>query len=358
MQASRQKGMDQTRIISTQNGEQHLDMIQLKELEKSYRDWAVASPRLDVRLSRKRILLIFLLIRHTGAKLNEILSLDPFQDMDFSQNLVVLRSKQTKAKVISRKVPIPQSLSHEIQSILSDPVFAEFIKTTKFAADPGFVRRKFYERSESCGFDKKLGAPELIRKARAVELLQGNMPLPAVQNLLGHSTPNLTKSMVSFSEKEMRRLTQLFMEQESERKTSARNSFFGKVENLEQGDILARIEITTIDGFSVTATITNSSLVQLGLKKGNLVTAEVKATWVILQKKENETLWCTAENQFEGRVTHVNEGEVNTEFVVRISDVTELCSVVTTESFRQVGLKKGDRVWTLFNSFTVVLHAG
>lgn len=357
MQASRQKGMDQTRIISEMDEEQCLDTIQLKTLEDSYRDWIETSPRADVSQSRKRILLIFLLIRYTGAKLNEILSLDPFQDIDFGKNLVALRSKQTKNVEMSRKIPIPAHLSQEIQSTLSDPAFEESINT-KFAVDPGFVRRKFYERANACDFDKKLGAPELIRKARAVELLHGNMPLPAVQNLLGHSTPNLTKSMVSFSEKEMRRLAQLFMEQESDRKTSARNSFLGKLAAIDQGDIMARVEMASIDGLFVTATITNDSLNQLGLKKGRLLTAEVKAPWVILQKIENGMLSCTAENQFKGVVTHVNQGEINTEYAVRISDVTELCSIVTTESFRRVGLKKGDRVWTMFNSFSVVLHAG
>jgi molybdate transport system regulatory protein len=66
--------------------------------------------------------------------------------------------------------------------------------------DPGFVRRKFYERAEACGIAKQLGAPEILRKSRAVELMQKNMPLPAVQMLLGHSTPNLTSSYLSYSE--------------------------------------------------------------------------------------------------------------------------------------------------------------
>jgi molybdate transport system regulatory protein len=52
-----------------------LDPVQLAELERTFRDWATASPRRDVRMSRQRILLIFLLIRHTGAKLNEILDI-------------------------------------------------------------------------------------------------------------------------------------------------------------------------------------------------------------------------------------------------------------------------------------------
>ena len=357
MQPPRQKGMDQTRIISESNKEQCLDTIRLNTLEQSYRDWVQTSYRSDVRLSRKRILLIFLLIRHTGAKLKEILSINPFDDIDFSKHQVLLRGRQIRRGIISRIVPIPPSLSHEIESILSDSTFAASIKS-KFTVDPGFVRRKFYERAESCGFDKKMGAPEMVRKARAVELLRGNMPLPAVQSLLGHSTPNLTKSMASFSEKEIRRLTQLFVEQESNRNTSARNSFFGKINAIEKGDILIRIEMVTIDGFSLSTTITKNSLIQLGLQKGRLITAEIKAPWIILQKMGNEMLSCTAENQFKGVVARVNKGRVNTECIVRISEVTELCSVVTTGSFRQSSLKKGDSVRALFNSFAVVLHSG
>ena len=45
--------------------------------------------RSDARLSRQRILLIFLLIRYTGAKLNQVLALDPFQDLDHQRQLVV-----------------------------------------------------------------------------------------------------------------------------------------------------------------------------------------------------------------------------------------------------------------------------
>jgi molybdate transport system regulatory protein len=50
-----------------------LDSLQLEHLEREFRTWAEGSKRADVALSRKRILLIFLLIRHTGAKLHEVL---------------------------------------------------------------------------------------------------------------------------------------------------------------------------------------------------------------------------------------------------------------------------------------------
>jgi molybdate transport system regulatory protein len=59
---------------------------------------------------------------------------------------------------------------------------------------------------------------------------------------------------------------------------------------------------------------------------------------------------------FKGIIKGVNKGKINTEIVVRISGGTELCSIIATESGRRLDLKKGDKVWVLFNCFSVVLH--
>ena len=42
-------------------------------------------------MSRQRILLIFLLIRYTGARLNEVLALHPYRDIDLQRHAVVFR---------------------------------------------------------------------------------------------------------------------------------------------------------------------------------------------------------------------------------------------------------------------------
>lgn len=221
--------------------------------------------------------------------------------------------------------------------------------------DPGFVRRKFYERAETCGIAKQLGAPENLRKSRAVELMQNNMPLPAVQKLLGHSTPNLTSSYVSFSENDIQEVMRLFIERESSRKTSARNSFFGKIQALHRGDIQTKVTLTTIGGYSVTTMITNDSVEQLALKEGRLITAEVKAPWVILYTGKEEPK-CSAENRFKGSIEGIKGGEINTEYVLRIPDGTTLCSIVSTESARNLSVDLNDQVWAVFNCFAVVIH--
>jgi len=233
-----------------------------------------------------------------------------------------------------REVQIPETLSLEIKAALDDPGFKKSLGNL-FRVDPAHVRRKFYDRASACGFPQELGAPDAIRKSRAVELMQSNMPLPVVQRILGHSTPNRIASYVVFSDDDIRQVERFFIEKESSRKSSARNSFFGKIKAIQRGDIQTKVELTTIGGHSVTTVITNDSMERLGLKVGNLITAEVKAPWVILQKTDEEPE-CTAENRFNGVIVRINKGEVNTEYVVRISDGTELCSVVTTEASRRL----------------------
>jgi len=173
--------------------------------------------------------------------------------------------------------------------------------------------------------------------------------------MLGHSTPNLTASYVAFSDEELQQASRFFIEKESLRKTSARNIFFGKIRTIQPGDIQSKIVMITIAGTAVTAVITNDSLARLDLGIGSLITAEVKAPWVILQKEKDEPD-CTAENRFHGTISRMTSGEIMTEYVVRLADGTEMCSVVTRESAKRLGLRKGEPIWVVFNCFSVVLH--
>ena len=214
-------------------GSEALDSLQLNQLEHSFRKWfEEATSRKDIRISGQRIYIIFLLIRYTGAKLNEVLKLKPFEDIDTCHHCILFRMHEHAGEDGSREVQILETVSRVLQSLLAEPHFQD--PTWKlFNVDPGFVRRKFYERSRSSGFSSRLGRSEMISKARAVELLHNNMPLPAVQRILGHSTPNLTSAYVSFFDEELRRATKFHIDREFARKTSAYNSFFGKISAIQ-----------------------------------------------------------------------------------------------------------------------------
>jgi len=344
----------QTNITLTTNETNCLNTLQLNQLEQSYREWVKSSQRSDISLSRKRILLIFLLIRYTGARLNEVLALNPYEDIDCNRHVICFGKSGDGKSLKKREIQLPESVFNELWSALNDSVFKEFLKQM-FRVDPGHVRRKFYDRAASCGFPPAQGAPDVIRKARGVELIQGNVPLPVVQQILGHSTPNLAASYVKFSDEDMRQLANYFIEKESRKKTSARNMFFGKICAIRKGDIQSSVEVLTIGEYIITTVITNDSLDRLCLKPGLLVTAEVKAPWVMLQNTVNEPK-SSAENRLRGTVINIREGEITTEYVIRISDGTWLCAVTTRETRKRLGIKENDTVWAIFNSFAVILH--
>jgi molybdate transport system regulatory protein len=342
------------RIVAGSEGSRCLDTVQLSRLEQSFRDWVQDSARWDVRLSRRRILLIFLLIRYTGARLNEVLALEPSRDMELDRQMVVFGRTEAGPHRPAREVQLPETLAQEIRQAIDDEAFHE-APANLFQVDPGHVRRKFYERAQASGLPKELGGPDALRRSRAVELMQQNMPLPVVQRILGHSTPNLTAAFVSFSENDMQQVARFFLEKESGRKTSARNSFFGKITSIKKGDVQAKVEMVTLGGDRITTVITNDSLGRLGLTPGKLITAEVKAPWVVLQKGAG-TPECSAENRFRGIITRIISGRVTTEYVVQIPDGAELCSLVSSDVAHQLDLHLNDPVYALFNCFAVVLH--
>ena len=116
-----------------------------------------------------------------------------------------------------REVQISSDLITEIKEILADRAFAMNVGSL-LMVDEGHVRRKFYERAVACGFARDLVSPNAIRRARAVELMHSNVPLPVVQRILGQSTPNLTASFVAFSDEDIHQVAKHFIERESRAK--------------------------------------------------------------------------------------------------------------------------------------------
>jgi len=329
-----------------------LDSVQLAQLEQSFRDWAARPDRPDLVTSRKRILLIFLLIRYTGAKLNEVLSMRPATDIDAGAKTIAFGG-HVGSKAEPRQV-------HVSEALLAD--FSSISRTLEvndagciFAIDPAFVRRKFYERAHACGFSKKQGGPEMLRKARTLELLQDSLPLPAIQQVLGLSTLDLTSSHVIFSESELEQAVRWFVERESRRTTSARNSFFGKITALKKDAVQTLLELSVTDGKTIKAIVTNDSAKKMGLKVGRMVTAEIKATWLIIERPDRPG-YSSLENEREGEITRITRGKVNTECVVQVRQGMELCAVISTWGFEQLSLDLGDQARIVFSCNSVILH--
>jgi molybdate transport system regulatory protein len=346
---------DHARILTGPGSGRCLDSIQLNRLEQAFRGWAASPRRPDLRSSRQRVFLIFLLIRYTGARLNEVLDLDPKKDFDPDKHTVQFRKGAGPGDRAGRKVQIPEGVAAEMKGFMGS-LSPRSAGGRLLKLDPAHARRKFYEQVEAIGMPRRMGAPEVIRRSRAVELMQGSVPLPVVQMILGHSTPNIAASYVKFSEEEMRRAEAFFVDRENRRKTSARNAFFGKIDTLRKGDVQAWVEISTPGGYRISAVITHDSVKRLGLKPGALVAAEVKAPWVTIHRSADFPE-CSADNVLCGTIERIVRGKVTSEIVARIADGTAICSIVTEQSMQKLDLRPADRVWVGFSAFSVVLHA-
>jgi molybdopterin-binding protein len=64
---------------------------------------------------------------------------------------------------------------------------------------------------------------------------------------------------------------------------SARNKLRGKIEEIQLGDVMAHVVIRVGDNL-IESVVTRRSADELGLKKGDTVSAIVKATEVMIQK--------------------------------------------------------------------------
>ncbi len=348
-QFSRCSHKNNGRIVAENTQEQALSTEQLHALEQSFRHWLASSKRENVRLSRLTATLIFLIIRYTGAKLSEVLKLNPEVAIDFAQNTICFQNKNEGEE--GRTVPIPEQICAELAEGIA------FLKGQRnhapiFHLDAGFVRRKFYECAEACHLPKELSGPEAIRRARALELMQSDIPLPVVQNMLGHATINLTTAHVAFSPEEMHAVAKRFVQKELNHKTSARNCFMGKVVAIASGAIQSLVTLQSREDISLKAMITNDSVQRLALAINTKVCAEVKAPFVMLYGGEQRPL-CSAENILSGTLTQVKQGDFMAEYILHLSDTTEICSL-STNILTNVPL--GTSLWAVFSASSVVLR--
>ena len=322
------------RIFSVPDDVKFLDTLELTRLADAFTAWTERASRPDVAVSRNRVRLIYLMLRHTGARLGEVLALNDREDIDL-ENLSVMLGGNDGGE--GREVQIPSELGEALGAVFAEPAYTS-MRGSLFHLDQGHVRRKFYERAEECGFTKELVNPSTIRRSRAVELLRDDVPLPVVQRILGHSTADLTAAFLHLPEDQRRKVERQVLSRET-RRTSARNAFFGRVAQVQKGDIQSVVVVESLGGHAVSSIITNESLKNLGVTEGSFVTAEIKAPWVVLEACE-EMPRATASNRFLGEVELVRAGELTSEVIVALSDGTRLCALITTKSTKELNLSE------------------
>lgn len=329
-------------------GVKHLTSEQLNELTATFLAWFGAATTPVQRRSRGRLWVAFLMMRHGALRLGEVLALDDAADLDPVRQQVIVRGHG------GREIQLPGPVMREVQRVLDDPMMFG-LRGRVFRMDQGYVRRKFYERAAECSIPKEYLNPRVIRHSRAVELLRGGVPLKIVQGILGHQSMNQTANYLRFSDDDVRRIVHHYLNKEIRMKTSARNAFTGRVTSVVRDGLLVEVELTTNSGLKVVSVITEESAQNLGVSTGKVVTATVKAPWVILAREENR-LKTSARNRYAGKVARVNLSEIAAEVVVDLPEGTTVCALLTVESVKALDLAPGTDILVMFKAFSVILN--
>ncbi|MHC1743573.1 MAG: tyrosine-type recombinase/integrase [Syntrophobacteraceae bacterium] len=175
-----------------------LDPAQIERLTEAFHFWRDAAPTPYIRRVRGRYRLAFLFLRHTGARIGEVLSINDLTDIDYGDahvHIAVL-DEETDRQVL-RSIPVPVELAREVLRYIDE---FPMMRGRVFALDQGNFRREFYRRAEEAHIPRELSHPHILRHTRAIELLEAGVPLSMVRDLLGHALSSTTALYVRRTE--------------------------------------------------------------------------------------------------------------------------------------------------------------
>ncbi|WP_319466309.1 TOBE domain-containing protein [uncultured Pseudodesulfovibrio sp.] len=335
-------------VFSVSDEVNYLEPSQLAGFEKSFLQWKNAASRADSVRARGRMWLLFLLLRHSGARLGEVLALDDSCAFE-SEGSVVCFGRADRV----RRVPLPDDLFSEITEALESPMGCG-LRGQFFHVDPGYFRRICYARGRECGLPKALACPRALRNTRAVELLRGGVPITVVKEILGQSSLNLTAGFQQFSQGEAASIVRT-AQQAMCKQTSARNAFVGTVIDVERDSIMSQVVMETRTGVRISAVITTESQRNLKIVPGSPVIATIKAPLVNVLSCDGLPAG-SARNRLRATVLRATHSPVLSEVIGRLDDGTEVCALISAESTKNLALESGDEVEFWFKALSVVLN--
>jgi len=134
-------------------------------------------------------------------------------------------------------------------------------------------------------------------------------------------------------------------------KISARNIFDGKIVEIKKGVTTDHVLID-VKGQIVTASITDESVNDLGLKVGAAVKAVIKSSDVLVAIGQD--LKISARNIFDGKIVDIKKGVTTSHVVIDVKGQTVTASI-TEESVASLGLKVGEAVKAVIKSSDVLV---
>ena len=134
--------------------------------------------------------------------------------------------------------------------------------------------------------------------------------------------------------------------------TSARNQWFGTITARDHQQVQQHVEVLLADGQTrLNAAVTAQSAERLGLEAGKEVLVLLKAPWVSLTC--DARLAAQADNQITGAITHIEQGEVQSEVLIALPDGQMLCATVPNAQVED--MQEQQQVTAYFNADRVIL---
>ncbi|WKW41181.1 molybdenum-dependent transcriptional regulator [Kosakonia cowanii] len=134
--------------------------------------------------------------------------------------------------------------------------------------------------------------------------------------------------------------------------TSARNQWFGTITARDHQQVQQHVEVLLADGQTrLNAAVTAQSAERLGLEAGKEVLVLLKAPWVSLTC--DARLAAQADNQITGAITHIEQGEMQSEVLIALPDGQTLCATVLNAQVED--MQEQQQVTAYFNADRVIL---
>lgn len=134
---------------------------------------------------------------------------------------------------------------------------------------------------------------------------------------------------------------------------SARNQIQGVVEHIEHGKVNSSIYLKLKSGYTLVSVITNSATENLNIKENDEVVAIFKSSGVLVTT--DLSLNISARNKFQGVISEINLGDINSEIIIDIGNGDKIASVITKNATGSLDLKVGDNVSAIIKSSDVMI---
>ena len=135
-------------------------------------------------------------------------------------------------------------------------------------------------------------------------------------------------------------------------KLSARNQLKGTVVSIEEGAVNGIVKIDIGGGNVISATISMTSIKELGLAEGKEAYAIIKSTEVMIA---DSTQKISARNQLNGKVVSVEEGVVNGIVKVEIAPGVTVSSTISMSAIKELGISAGKEVAAVAKATSVMI---